>query len=703
MQSTAAWRHRGTGELVERALAAAAAAGNHDNARALLEQADSLEAREGTGAGEDTRMAIRHRLEQLRIAKAGVANADGQAYQMALAEAQRGYLFESTGLNANLIHPAQLGGETDWQALQQVRADLLAGNYDKVDQALAAEAARLRGARKSGYAKRVEAAQAKIRRAVASRNADTLPALARIGPGQRDGSLQVVDHTGARYTLSWNAGVVTVSGERGSLSASGGSDNASATQLARELAAQLPGGRPRANRQAVPLEPAGGKNRAVLGRGRAPRKTPGERLQDQLTAAQQKYDAANAAYQSALLQATGPGGAFDPRSSEAHEAESPRQQMVSARSELTKARLAAEARRLRPPPEVPHGVEALAAVRLPGNRKVVISAGPHNVAHLGFAQNAGGRILIRKTRDGPPVAMEPHAEVNAIHDVAGRAGGSRTFYEREQGFVNVADGGSARTEAAAQAEPAATAAAADQQLIESTDPGKTASTMTTAQLREAHYALVNSSDHDSGDQAQQAASAELCRRAYAGDKEAKRIAGIRRLADGSEHVLAEGSHNGVSYQHVMRRVPGTIGTTESYRLTYGGQMSQGLPRGRSVREAADAWRADIDAQPARRDAAQSAQRAALDETARAMLGRDLALQERNPLSYSQVVDAWQRANGCQPPMTILRQWAHSGVTDTERESAWYQAGLRGAGGVRIAADAPSTDTSEPGKALEAEL
>jgi hypothetical protein len=112
---------------------------------------------------------------------------------------------------------------------------------------------------------------------------------------------------------------------------------------------------------------------ALPGRAAAgPAKTRGERLEEQLSAARQNFETANAAYRSALRQATGVGGAFDPRSSEAEQAEALRQPMISARSDLTRARLTVAAHRLRPP-EAPHGADALAAVRMPRNRKVAIT------------------------------------------------------------------------------------------------------------------------------------------------------------------------------------------------------------------------------------------------------------------------------------------------------------------------------------------
>jgi hypothetical protein len=132
-------------------------------------------------------------------------------------------------------------------------------------------------------------------------------------------------------------------------------------------------------------------------------------------------------------------------------------------------------------------------------------------------------------------------------------------------------------------------------------------------------------------------------------------------------------------------------------------MSQVLPGGKSVREAADTFRAGIDAQQVSRRAADGARRAALDDTARAMLTRDHAPREGKPLSYSELVHAWQQANGNQPPMSTLRRWAHSGVSEAERGSQWYQTGMGGHGGAQATADTGCRKSAGPEMDLSAEL
>lgn len=119
----------------------------------------------------------------------------------------------------------------------------------------------------------------------------------------------------------------------------------------------------------------------------------------------------------------------------------------------------------------------------------------------------------------------------------------------------------------------------------------------------------------------------------AGDKDAG-VVSIIRL----DEVRAESSHDGLGCQRGTGGAPGTCGYTES----------------------------------ARPEAGEGAQRAG-SETVR-MQGRDQAPDERHLLSYSEVIDAWQRANGRPAPMSLLQRWAHNGVSDAERNSHWYQAG-----------------------------
>jgi hypothetical protein len=507
VRSYEAFRHPRTEEIYDRARSEAAA-GRYDNAKALLERADGLEAHEGVAAATGSRGVIQARLQEVQRSAAGEANARGMKYQMALAHARRVYLHESTGINANIIHPAQLGPQTDWNALMKAHSDLLAGKYDEADKGLAGEAQRLRDERKTGTAKRVEDARAKVARAVANRK-ETLPALEKVEGGP--GGLTAVDHTGERYQLALKNGTVTVTGHGRTLAGPAGSDP---TQAARELAGKLAG----------------------------------------------------------------------------VEAEKPAKPAVK--------------------PEHP-----LASVKFPGNRKLIINRGANggHASRAFVSHESQGRGLIHQpTRDGTKI-FTPYGEVNSITDPS-RPGRAGVLYEREPGLVKIAGEG----EAARPAE-AVKPAARPKPL---------------------------------------------------------------RLKPGEEHVHASGEHEGVKWEDVTRRPPGAF-ETRSWRLEYQGQKLQTLHRGETPEQAAGKFKAEVDAQPAKRAAAEEQQQRAISQAAHEMIARDRQRQRDNPLDYHEVLSAYEAAHGRSAPPSMYRRWAYHGVRSDERNSGWYQLALRRKAGVKM--------------------
>jgi hypothetical protein len=149
-----------------------------------------------------------------------------------------------------------------------------------------------------------------------------------------------------------------------------------------------------------------------------------------------------------------------------------------------------------------------------------------------------------------------------------------------------------------------------------------------------------------------------------------------KLKSGETRIIAEGEYQGVTWKHIERQVPGTIGITQSYELMYRGQSSKRPTGGNTPEEAAVDFKQYVDEAPARREAADRAQQEAVSETARRELERGHAMKDRNPLGFSGTVQAWMDGHGGQRPLPRdYWRWAHEGVSQAEHDSDWYQAAL----------------------------
>jgi hypothetical protein len=153
------------------------------------------------------------------------------------------------------------------------------------------------------------------------------------------------------------------------------------------------------------------------------------------------------------------------------------------------------------------------------------------------------------------------------------------------------------------------------------------------------------------------------------------IAQRRALEPGQSVVMESGELDGVSWQRVLSCPRGTIGTIESFRLRYGGEQLDTLPKGRSAAAVADEFRQHVDERPERVAATEQQREAAIAESIAIDQARYRRYKALNVLDYSQVCDAWKAAHGRPAPQSLITRWAHHGVTEAENTSDWYQAGI----------------------------
>ena len=152
---------------------------------------------------------------------------------------------------------------------------------------------------------------------------------------------------------------------------------------------------------------------------------------------------------------------------------------------------------------------------------------------------------------------------------------------------------------------------------------------------------------------------------------------MKNLKPGETRILACGrTADGVEWQDYERAVPHTIGITHGYRLVYEGRELTTAPRGRDILDVAAEFKAHVDGIPARIAANEAAQQEAIAETIRIEFEREREHKRLNILDYTQVCDAWQAAHGRRPAKSLIIRWAHSGVTQAEHDSDWYQAGVQ---------------------------
>lgn len=147
------------------------------------------------------------------------------------------------------------------------------------------------------------------------------------------------------------------------------------------------------------------------------------------------------------------------------------------------------------------------------------------------------------------------------------------------------------------------------------------------------------------------------------------------LKPGEERILARGEHEGVRWEHYERQVPRTIGLTRGYRLSYARYTKDMMPGGITPEQACEAFREHVDGIPGRIAAAEAAQHEAILQLAHQEFERDRYRTSINPLGYTGAMDAWERVHGRKLPAELLRRWAHSGVSEAEFRSDWYQAGI----------------------------
>ena len=237
-----------TAGLMEAAIAAAANR-QWDKAYRLLEQADTAEAHEGVDSGSGSRTVIDSARQEFKRTQAGLSNAAAMDHNMALAHARRVHLRETTGLDSAMLDARNLKGMRP-EVRRDAEAALFAGDFAKVDSLLGGEEQRL-GASGITPDKRDAVWIGKARAKIAKAAAKALPAwppLNKVGKANPDGTLNVVDHTGAKYIVGYKNGTVTVTG--GGKTLSGRAENAAgATGVARRLAGRIsgqPGPRPAA-------------------------------------------------------------------------------------------------------------------------------------------------------------------------------------------------------------------------------------------------------------------------------------------------------------------------------------------------------------------------------------------------------------------------------------------------------------------------
>jgi hypothetical protein len=147
-----------------------------------------------------------------------------------------------------------------------------------------------------------------------------------------------------------------------------------------------------------------------------------------------------------------------------------------------------------------------------------------------------------------------------------------------------------------------------------------------------------------------------------------------QLKTGEERILATAVTAGVFWEHVERAVPHTIGLTRSYRLRYNGYERTMLPKG-TPEEAAAEYRVYVDGIPGRVEANEAAQQEKILQVAHAEFERDRYRNSINPLGFHGACDAYTAAHGRPVPRAVYRRWAHSGVSEAEFRSGWYQVGI----------------------------
>lgn len=161
------------------------------------------------------------------------------------------------------------------------------------------------------------------------------------------------------------------------------------------------------------------------------------------------------------------------------------------------------------------------------------------------------------------------------------------------------------------------------------------------------------------------------------DNQRDSIAGGKpgKLKPGEERVLAEGEHNGVRWTAVERNTPGVIGNVTSYRLSHDGQSMSAAPRGRGPHQASEDFRQETAGRAKEASDAAERQRAGITETIRIMQDRDRAHQQNNPLSHTEIQDAYKAWHGRGATPKTLQRWAYSGSNDTDRNADWHKAGV----------------------------
>ena len=160
-----------------------------------------------------------------------------------------------------------------------------------------------------------------------------------------------------------------------------------------------------------------------------------------------------------------------------------------------------------------------------------------------------------------------------------------------------------------------------------------------------------------------------------GDQIRASIAARRALQPGQSMVLESGELGGVQWERRLSMPNGTISATESYRMTYGTDQVDALPRGRTPAEAAAELKAHVDSRPERVAAAEAERAAAISESIRIDLERDHRWKRLNVLDHTEVAAAYKAHTGNAPTKTQLIHWARGGVTEAEHNAEWYQRGM----------------------------
>jgi hypothetical protein len=153
------------------------------------------------------------------------------------------------------------------------------------------------------------------------------------------------------------------------------------------------------------------------------------------------------------------------------------------------------------------------------------------------------------------------------------------------------------------------------------------------------------------------------------------IAARRALEPGQSVVIESGELDGVRWERRLSCPKGSVGTCESYRMTYGNDQVDTLPRGRTAAEAAAELKAHVDSRPERVAAAEVGRQAAITDSIRLQQQRDHRWNRLNVLDYTEVADAYKAHTGSAPTKTQLTHWARGGVTEAEHNAEWYQRGI----------------------------